>query len=468
MGADVALPPHSALVALTGVAALAAVWATAALTGPGHWFDDAVLARVRRAPARPAHPPGRRGRHHRGPRALPAAHPPAGVVAVRNGRLRQAALIPVVLAGRERDHPAAQAGAGARPLRGRCSADSQIGAASWPSGHSTAAMALALCAVLVARAALAAVAAALGGAYAVAVGFAVVLLGWHYPSDVLGGYLMAGTWTALGLARPASRRRCAGPRATGREAAVRLRARARAHRAAGGRRASLIAAAAVLARPAAAATFADEHTRPWSGRRGDRALGGALVCGAGGRAAPLAPSRRRARAPRAAPRRRVRRAAEDEEQVGEAVEVAHDLGVDLLAAGDRARRSARRQTVRQTCSCAAAGRAAGDHERLQRRERGVDLVAALLQPRGLLGRDAQALAVAARAGPRRRRRRRRGRSGPGAATRRSPRGGRRGASATPSWALSSSTVPYASIRACVLGTRLMSPRCVSPPSPSRV
>ena len=42
------------------------------------------------------------------------------------------------------------------------------------------------------------------------------------------------------------------------------------------------------------------------------------------------------------------------------------------------------------------------------------------------------------------------------------------ASATPSCALSSSTVPYASIRACVLGTRLMSPRWVSPPSPSFV
>ena len=51
--------------------------------------------------------------------------------------------------------------------------------------------------------------------------------------------------------------------------------------------------------------------------------------------------------------------------------------------------------MRQTCSCAAAGAAAGEHERLQRLELGVDLVAGLLEPRRLLGREPQALAVAA-------------------------------------------------------------------------
>jgi membrane-associated phospholipid phosphatase len=76
----------------------------------------------------------------------------------------------------------------------------QIGAASWPSGHSTAAMTLALCAVLVAPAALAPVVAVLGGAFAAAVGYAVLVLAWHFPSDVLGGFLMAGTWTALAVA----------------------------------------------------------------------------------------------------------------------------------------------------------------------------------------------------------------------------------------------------------------------------
>jgi membrane-associated phospholipid phosphatase len=76
----------------------------------------------------------------------------------------------------------------------------QVGATSWPSGHSTAAMTLALCAVLVAPAALRPAVAVLGGAFAAGVGYAVVVLAWHFPSDVVGGFLMAGTWTALTVA----------------------------------------------------------------------------------------------------------------------------------------------------------------------------------------------------------------------------------------------------------------------------
>ena len=76
----------------------------------------------------------------------------------------------------------------------------QIAWSSWPSGHSTAAMTLALCAVLVAPPALRGAAAVLGGAFAVGVGYAVLVLGWHYPSDVLGGFLVAGLWTSLAVA----------------------------------------------------------------------------------------------------------------------------------------------------------------------------------------------------------------------------------------------------------------------------
>ena len=76
----------------------------------------------------------------------------------------------------------------------------QLPPTSWPSGHSTAAMTLALCAVLVAPPALRTTAVLLGGAFAVAVGYAVLVLGWHYPSDVLGGYLVAGLWTSLAVA----------------------------------------------------------------------------------------------------------------------------------------------------------------------------------------------------------------------------------------------------------------------------
>jgi membrane-associated phospholipid phosphatase len=76
----------------------------------------------------------------------------------------------------------------------------QVGNASFPSGHSTAAMTLALCAVMVAPPAQRAVVALFGGAFAIAVGYATLALTWHYPSDVVGGYLVAGMWVSLATA----------------------------------------------------------------------------------------------------------------------------------------------------------------------------------------------------------------------------------------------------------------------------
>jgi membrane-associated phospholipid phosphatase len=77
---------------------------------------------------------------------------------------------------------------------------SPINPASWPSGHATAAMSLALCCVLAAPARLRPAVAAAGAAFAVAVSYSFLTLGWHYPSDVFGGFLVAWTWTALVVA----------------------------------------------------------------------------------------------------------------------------------------------------------------------------------------------------------------------------------------------------------------------------
>jgi membrane-associated phospholipid phosphatase len=74
-----------------------------------------------------------------------------------------------------------------------------INAAAWPSGHATAAMALALCCVLVAPARWRPAVGALMAGFAVAVCYSFLELGWHYPSDVLGGFLVASTWTLLGV-----------------------------------------------------------------------------------------------------------------------------------------------------------------------------------------------------------------------------------------------------------------------------
>ena len=76
----------------------------------------------------------------------------------------------------------------------------QVGDASWPSGHATAAMTLALCAILVSPARLRPAAALLGGAFTVAVSYSILALSWHFPSDVVGAYLVAATWTLVAVA----------------------------------------------------------------------------------------------------------------------------------------------------------------------------------------------------------------------------------------------------------------------------
>ncbi len=83
-----------------------------------------------------------------------------------------------------------------------------IGAASWPSGHMTAAATLALCAVLVAPTRARGLVALAGALFAAAAGCALLILAWHMPSDVLGGILVATFWTALAVAvlRAAERR----------------------------------------------------------------------------------------------------------------------------------------------------------------------------------------------------------------------------------------------------------------------
>jgi membrane-associated phospholipid phosphatase len=78
--------------------------------------------------------------------------------------------------------------------------DGQIASASWPSGHATASMTLALCGVLAAPARWRPAAAGIGASFAIAVSYAILALGWHFPSDVIGGFLVAAMWTLLAVA----------------------------------------------------------------------------------------------------------------------------------------------------------------------------------------------------------------------------------------------------------------------------
>lgn len=120
----------------------------------------------------------------------------AGVVM---GRLRHAAAAALLVGGAEvaglalkalLAHPRYQALLGPQ----RLSAD------SFPSGHSTTAMSIALAAVLVTPRRWRLFAALGGACSALATGISLVILGLHYPSDALGGFLLAGCFGLLAVA----------------------------------------------------------------------------------------------------------------------------------------------------------------------------------------------------------------------------------------------------------------------------
>jgi membrane-associated phospholipid phosphatase len=68
--------------------------------------------------------------------------------------------------------------------------------ATFPSGHTSIAVSLGVALVLAAPPVLRPAAALLGAAYAAGVGLAVILLGWHLPSDVVGSFFVCGFWAA--------------------------------------------------------------------------------------------------------------------------------------------------------------------------------------------------------------------------------------------------------------------------------
>jgi membrane-associated phospholipid phosphatase len=68
--------------------------------------------------------------------------------------------------------------------------------ATFPSGHTSIAASLGLALVLAAPPVLRPAAALVGAAYAAGVGLSLILLGWHFPSDVVGSFFVCGFWAA--------------------------------------------------------------------------------------------------------------------------------------------------------------------------------------------------------------------------------------------------------------------------------
>lgn len=71
---------------------------------------------------------------------------------------------------------------------------------TFPSGHTTAAASIAIAYAFVVPPALRNLTLGLGAGFALAVGYSVVVIGWHYPSDVLGAYLIVASWGFAALA----------------------------------------------------------------------------------------------------------------------------------------------------------------------------------------------------------------------------------------------------------------------------
>jgi len=112
-------------------------------------------------------------------------------VALLLGRRRAALGAAVLLAGANATTQALKPGLGALHPFG--DARAQIHS-SFPSGHATVTMSVALAAVLVAPTGWNLLAALGGAAYAAAVGISLLVQASHYPSDVAGAYLVTGAW----------------------------------------------------------------------------------------------------------------------------------------------------------------------------------------------------------------------------------------------------------------------------------
>ena len=121
------------------------------------------------------------------------------LVAVLRGRPRSALLVIVLVAVTSVSSQVLKALL-AYPRHDSAAGTTFIAPEAFPSGHATASMTLAIALVIVLPPILRPAAALVGAAVALGVSFSIVALGWHFPSDVVGGYLLATGWALVLLA----------------------------------------------------------------------------------------------------------------------------------------------------------------------------------------------------------------------------------------------------------------------------
>jgi membrane-associated phospholipid phosphatase len=133
--------------------------------------------------------------------------------------------------------------------------------AAFPSGHATAAMALSLAVLIIVPRAYRPITAVLGAAFTIAVSFSVLILEWHFPSDVVGGYLIAtgyGLVTFAALLYSAERWPERGTMRHAAKEAIRAPSPAAIARAA--LAAGVVGALIAVSKAEQIASFADRHT----------------------------------------------------------------------------------------------------------------------------------------------------------------------------------------------------------------
>ena len=204
--AGTAPSPNAPLMLAAGCAlALALVWCLAELVPAVHLRDAVVLRDFTQLSGPHVNPALRSVLHLLDPSLYVLWGIALVALALARARPRVALAIAVVLA------LAPLSAEVLKPLLSHGNAGyrgTRLGVSSWPSGHSTAALTLALCAVLAVPARWRGATALVGALFAAVAGAGLLILAKHMPSDVVGGYLTATMWFALSVAalRAAERR----------------------------------------------------------------------------------------------------------------------------------------------------------------------------------------------------------------------------------------------------------------------
>lgn len=184
---------------LACVAALIALTLLAYEVGPSARLDARLLAKLAAHHHTPLGTLAEALAHLADPLPLLLLLLGACAIALWRGRPRRALAAVIVVAGANVTTELLKA-ALAHPRYQPVLNPEEVGYAAFPSGHATAAASIAIAYLFVVPARWRVPTALLGAGFVSAVGCSVVVLDWHFPSDVAGGILVAGGWGFAALA----------------------------------------------------------------------------------------------------------------------------------------------------------------------------------------------------------------------------------------------------------------------------